>query len=404
MRRIQFPVVLGLLILTLHPATLDASIPWMSDVRQAQQIAQQQQRLVLLHFYADWCGPCVRLDREVYPRPDISLAIASNYIPVKIDGQRFPEIVRHYGVQSFPTDIILDPTGRVLHRGNTPPDAGKYLQILNDLAASQAPPSQAPPNQANPWNPNPAGQPNPYYAGPGNQGGPPPAPAAQPWQPNNGYGVPAGAPPTAYYPPQPQPPYAPGPAPSQTEYAPSFANPYVSERPGVSPVREASMAPTGPATPADPVSFSRSSPAFSGAGGMQQDAWNANQPLTSQPAAPPALGLDGFCPVTLAQKETWERGDPRWGAIHRGRTYLFTSASHQQQFYADPDRYSPVLSGYDTTRFVEYGEPVEGKRRHGMWFRGKMYLFAEEGSLERFQRSPEYYAQKSHEIMMRGTR
>jgi protein disulfide-isomerase len=116
------------------------------------------------------------------------------------------------------------------------------------------------------------------------------------------------------------------------------------------------------------------------------------------------LGLEGFCPVSLAQKETWERGDPRWGAVHRGRTYLFASASHQQQFLADPDRYSPVLSGYDTTRFVDYGEPVEGKRRHGMWFRGKMYLFAEEGSLERFQRSPEYYAQKSHEIMMRGAR
>jgi YHS domain-containing protein/thioredoxin-related protein len=404
MRRIQFPVVLGLLILTLHPATLDASIPWMSDVRQAQQIAQQQQRLVLLHFYADWCGPCVRLDREVYPRPDIASAIASNYIPVKIDGQRFPEIVRHYGVQSFPTDIILDPTGRVLHRGNTPPDAGKYLQILNDSAASQVRPNQMPPNPANPWNPNPASQPNPYYAGPGNQAGPPPASAAQPWQPNNGYGVPAGAPPTAYYPSQPQPPYAPGPAPNQTEYAPSFANPYVPERPYGGPVREASMAPAEPATQADPVSFSRSNPALPGASGMRQDAWNANQPLTSQPAAPPALGLDGFCPVTLAQKETWERGDPRWGAVHRGRTYLFTSASHQQQFLADPDRYSPVLSGYDTTRFVEYGEPVEGKRRHGMWFRGKMYLFAEEGSLERFQRSPEFYAQKSHEIMMRGTR
>ncbi|MCL4205827.1 MAG: thioredoxin family protein [Pirellulaceae bacterium] len=416
MRRLQTSVVIGLFILTLGPATLDASIPWMSDVGQAQQIAQQQQRLVLLHFYADWCGPCVRLDREVYPRPDISSAISSNFIPVKIDVQRSPQIARHYGVQSFPTDIVLDPAGRVLHRANTPADAGKYLQILNGLSANQVPPSQVPtnqvaPGQTNPWSPNPASQPNPYYAGPGNQPGAPPTATSQPWQSNNQYGVPAGAPgmpvgapPTAYYPPQTQSSFDPGSVPSRPEYAPSYANPYVPERPNGGPVREASMAPAGTATPADPASFRGSNPAFSGVAGMRQDGWNSNQPAPAQPAAQPELGLEGFCPVSLAQKETWERGDPRWGAVHRGRTYLFASASHQQQFLADPDRYSPVLSGYDTTRFVDYGEPVEGKRRHGMWFRGKMYLFAEEGSLERFQRSPEYYAQKSHEIMMRGAR
>jgi protein disulfide-isomerase len=419
-------VFLGLFILALGPATLDASIPWMSDVGQAQQIAQQQQRPVLLHFYADWCGPCVRLDREVYPRPDIAAAISSNFIPVKIDVQRSPQIARHYGVQSFPTDIVLDPAGRVLHRANTPADAGKYLQILNGLSATQAPlgqvptnqiapnqvpTNQVPTNQANPWNPSPASQPNPYYVGPGNQPAPPPTAASQPWQSNNQYGVPAaapgmpvGAPPTAYYPPPTQPSFDPGSVPGRPEYAPSYANPHMPERPYGGPVREASMAPTSSATPADPASFRSSNPEFSGTMGVRQDGWNSNPPSTPQSVAQPELGLEGFCPVSLAQKETWERGDPRWGAVHRGRTYLFASASHQQQFLADPDRYSPVLSGYDTTRFVDYGEPVEGKRRHGMWFRGKMYLFAEEGSLERFQRSPEYYAQKSHEIMMRGAR
>jgi YHS domain-containing protein len=34
-----------------------------------------------------------------------------------------------------------------------------------------------------------------------------------------------------------------------------------------------------------------------------------------------------------------------------------------------------------------------------MWFRGKIYLFADEGSLDQFSRNPEHYAQRSHEIM-----
>jgi protein disulfide-isomerase len=364
MSKMHAPVALGLLILTWHPAQLDASIPWMNDIRQAQQIAQQQQRPVLLHFYADWCAPCVRLEREVYPRPDIALAISSNYIPVKIDVQRSPDIARHFGVQSFPTDIVLDPAGRVLHRSVTPGDAGKYLQMLNELAGNRNPPSPA--GSPHAWNAAPAPQPNPYYTGGENPTPPAQSPMASmpaaAGQAMPGYGGADGMPPG---------------------YS---SNPTFPPQPSDAPVRQTSMTPT--ANPHHP--------------------WNAGPPPASPPSAPPAaeapLALDGFCPVSLVTRESWQRGDARWGAIHRGRTYLFASEAFLGQFMADPDRYIPVLSGFDATRFVDYGESVEGKRRHGMWFRGKMYLFAAEDSLERFQRSPEYYAQQSHEIMMRGTR
>ena len=110
--------------------------------------------------------------------------------------------------------------------------------------------------------------------------------------------------------------------------------------------------------------------------------------------------MDGFCPVTLLEQERWVKGDPRWGAVHRGCTYLFLSQQHQQRFLADPDRYSPVLSGFDPTRYVDRGELVPGQRAHGMWFRGRTYLFADEQSLDRFSQAPEFYAQRAHEIMM----
>ncbi len=73
-------------------------------------------------------------------------------------------------------------------------------------------------------------------------------------------------------------------------------------------------------------------------------------------------------------------------------------------FLADPDRYSPMLSGYDPVRYIERGEKVPGLRKHGMWFNGKMYLFADELSLDRFWGSPEYFSQKSHESMMSAGR
>lgn len=135
-----------------------------------------------------------------------------------------------------------------------------------------------------------------------------------------------------------------------------------------------------------------------------------SQGTSSTPAVPPSLAdesplaLDGFCPVMLADREQWEKGDVRWGAVHRGRTYLFASLDNQQRFLIDPDRFSPILSGYDVVAYTERGQLVPGNRRHGMWFRGSMYLFADEASLERFNSSPEVYTQKSREIMMSSGR
>ena len=53
----------------------------------------------------------------------------------------------------------------------------------------------------------------------------------------------------------------------------------------------------------------------------------------------PALGLDGYCPVTLADQKKWQVGDRRYGVIHRGRTYLFAGPVEQQKFLANPDHY-----------------------------------------------------------------
>jgi YHS domain-containing protein len=127
-------------------------------------------------------------------------------------------------------------------------------------------------------------------------------------------------------------------------------------------------------------------------------------PTNFEPARSMPLALDGFCPVTLAEEEKWEKGDPAWGALHRGRTYLFYNQEQQQRFLADPDRYSPVLSGYDPTQYVDASQAVPGLRQHGMWFRGKIYLFASEASLDKFSRNPEHYAERAHEIMMTAGR
>ena len=57
-----------------------------------------------------------------------------------------------------------------------------------------------------------------------------------------------------------------------------------------------------------------------------------------------------------------------------------------------PDRYSPMLSGYDPVKFIEERQLVEGRRKHGIWLGDQMYLFTDEVSLQKFWANRDAYA------------
>jgi protein disulfide-isomerase len=115
-------------------------------------------------------------------------------------------------------------------------------------------------------------------------------------------------------------------------------------------------------------------------------------PATNSATTQPTLCLDGHCPVTLMETQRWLYGDRRFGAVHRGRLYLFTSTDAQQRFLADPDRYSPAISGHDAVAWVDQGRLVAGERKFGGYYRNFIYLFASEEALRQFEANPERYA------------
>ena len=103
------------------------------------------------------------------------------------------------------------------------------------------------------------------------------------------------------------------------------------------------------------------------------------------------LGLEGYCPVTLAEKGEWTEGRAQWGARHRGRTYLFAGPEQQQAFMAAPDRYAPALSGDDPVAVVDQGKSLPGRRAYGVTYQSRMYLFSSPETRAQFAANPERY-------------
>jgi YHS domain-containing protein len=359
MRRIARPAM-TLLLALLVPGTLHAqqALHWEVSLDNAKRIAAQTNRLVLAHFSADWCQACRAMESEVHSQQRVIETIEASYVPVRINVDHYPQTARQYGITALPTEVILAPTpqGEVLDviRGRI--DSGQYTARLSQIAADAKRPRQ------------------PVYAQ-----------------------VPAGPPPSA----------------GRAEVSAAQANvgpPPVVDRPGIAladdgpPLPAPAMA--GPAMGGNAVIASGGPPGPPSANPPTQAGYGP--PSTQQPPLPPQLpqppeqtplALDGFCPVQLVERATWTPGNKAWGARHRGRIYLFAGPEEQRRFLADPDRFAPVNSGNDLVLTVEKNRAVPGTREHGVYFGGRVYLFADETSLQKFGSNPNFYAQQAVQAM-----
>jgi len=135
--------------LTLISITASAESSWVTDYKKAQEDAKAGKKLMLLEFTgSDWCGWCMKLDKEVFSTPEFQNYASRNLILVKLDfPRRRPQtealkkqneqLAQKYGIQGFPTIIVLNGQGEkvgelgYMERGPSP-----FLAKLETLPKS----------------------------------------------------------------------------------------------------------------------------------------------------------------------------------------------------------------------------------------------------------------------------
>lgn len=105
-----------------------ANAGWHSDFAAAQAEASRLDRPLLVHFYAEWCGPCKKMDREVLYAPDLLAQLGRRVVAVKLDVDQHRAVAEKYRIDSVPTDLFLTPDGRVLGAMNGYRPKADYLR------------------------------------------------------------------------------------------------------------------------------------------------------------------------------------------------------------------------------------------------------------------------------------
>jgi len=107
-------------------------INWLDWTDEAFQRAKKENKPVLLDISAVWCHWCHRLDQDTYSVSDIAEYIESNFVPIRVDTDKRPDINRRYNMGGWPTTAFLTPDGVVIGGGTyIPPD--QMRQVLRDI-------------------------------------------------------------------------------------------------------------------------------------------------------------------------------------------------------------------------------------------------------------------------------
>ncbi len=120
MKRIAIGLATGWALLQAGATELQ----WMTDLPRAQEKAKAENKMVMMDFTgSDWCGWCIKLNREVFSKPEFIDYAQKNLVPVEIDFPRSKAqsadlkksnraLQEKYKIEGYPTIIVLDGDGK----------------------------------------------------------------------------------------------------------------------------------------------------------------------------------------------------------------------------------------------------------------------------------------------------
>jgi len=141
---------MNLLLAALCGQLLAGEGPWLTDMTKALEQAKTEQKTVLIDFTgSDWCGFCIKLDKEVFETTEFGDYAKKNLVLVKADFPRRNALSAELKAanealkakyatpfKGYPTIVLVDANGKKLGEtvGYRPGSGSKdYLAKLDQI-------------------------------------------------------------------------------------------------------------------------------------------------------------------------------------------------------------------------------------------------------------------------------
>lgn len=88
-----------------------SAISWFEEFEKGVENARREKKLLLVHFGAEWCSWCRKMEADTFADPKVAAVLAQGFVSVSVDVDRKKELVKKYLVERVPTTLVLLPEG-----------------------------------------------------------------------------------------------------------------------------------------------------------------------------------------------------------------------------------------------------------------------------------------------------
>jgi len=106
---------------------------WIYNYQDALALAQETNRMVLVDFFATWCGPCKMLEANVFSTMEFK-NLAEKFVFCQIDVDQQKDLAAQFKIEAMPTTVIVDNQGNELGRFLGYMPVAEYLQAVKKIS------------------------------------------------------------------------------------------------------------------------------------------------------------------------------------------------------------------------------------------------------------------------------
>ena len=112
------------------------NLAWIGDLEQGKLKAENENKILMVDAYAEWCVACKELDKYTFSNQAVS-KVLKDYVIVKLDftekSEKNRELRKRLNIIGMPTVLFLNSQGMEIKRFSGFKNKDEFLRVLNNL-------------------------------------------------------------------------------------------------------------------------------------------------------------------------------------------------------------------------------------------------------------------------------
>jgi thioredoxin-related protein len=125
-------LAIGFMIATNEGNAASNSVKWYS-FDEGMALGQSQEKKIFMHFWAEWCGYCRRMEKKTFRNSSVITYLNDNFISIKVNFDTERRLVSMFKVRGLPDNWFFSKDRKdIKHQpGYIPPE--KFLVMLKKI-------------------------------------------------------------------------------------------------------------------------------------------------------------------------------------------------------------------------------------------------------------------------------